>query len=298
MVGCARLVSRRTLALALLLAACRTRLLDGAGGARDAVVDEDASAALDGGSECPPFVLRALPLANLSPEDLNMCPLDLLRVSFTVETGPCQALGPVEITWDDASRTYTVTVLAYPPRPCAEPGRTLERSAILSDIARPPAGTVTVRDGAPGGSAGLTLPIQQVLSDGKCGTVGSPAPCRADADCEAGDPATRCSYDLGRCVRPCGSDEECPDATPRCSFGVCATGPCDASACAWGEACRTLPGGGACRSTSATLAGHACANDSDCGKGGLCACGACVAPCTTDATCPTGRCDGAFGCRP
>ena len=262
--------------LLVLLAACRTPPLPSPDGGGVVI-------------RCADPLYADLPIDTFSFADLNLCPLDLIRVGFNVTVSLCQVLGPTEVTYDSGNNGYTVRARAtVDTQPCPGATRTLTRHLALSDTARPRPGTVVVND--LNGSATLTLPIQNLLSDGKCGTVTLPAACAADSECPS---ALRCSYDLDMCVRTCFADADCPDNAPSCSYGICSNGPaCDSGACEAGTSCVAVGASTACRWGNRATPGQAC----PCGPGALCRCGACTLPCATDGDCAGGRCDPALGC--
>lgn len=261
-----------------------------AGPLRDGAPPPDAA--------CDQHRIESVPIATLSPVELNMCPADAVLVTFTVSIDACRPLAPVGVSYDSATNTYTLTVFAWDGPTC---GRqiTLARSVFLSDAGRPKPGLAVVRDGAPGGTATLELPIQP-LYDGHCGTANGSG-CTSDAQCTASDPLTRCSYDLAECKRLCFDDADCPDSEPRCDYGFCYANEPSCSrfdACSAGQVCVSAGAGAACRPGQTARPGQRCTRDADCGPGALCQCGACLLGCATDADCPSGHCNGARGCAP
>jgi hypothetical protein len=269
---------RLPLVFLVLLAACRTPPLPPPDGGNAA--------------SCGDPLYADVPILTFTFADLNLCPLDLIRVGFEVSASLCQVLGPTEVAFDAASNTYTVRARAtVDTQPCSAGRRTLTGNLALSDVARPSPGNVMVHD--LNGTAMLTLPIQKPLADGKCGTVTFPAACSADSDCPS---ALRCSYDLNMCVHTCFSDADCGDDAPVCSHGVCSTGrSCDPEGCEAGARCIVTGSSIACRWSPRVTPGVAC-NSTGCGPGALCRCGACTLPCATDGDCAGGHCDPSLGC--
>jgi hypothetical protein len=245
----------------------------------------------DGGNvvSCADPLYADLPIDSFGVDDLNLCPLDLIRLDFRVTVSFCQVLGPTDVSYDGTHNTYTVRARAtIDTQSCPGGTRNLTRYLALSDTARPRPGMVVVSD--LNGSATLTLPIQQPLADGKCGTVTEPAACRADSDC----PSTlRCSYDLNMCVQTCFSDADCGNDAPACMHGICITGDgCDSGLCEAGTNCAFVSGSRVCQWMERVTPGQPC----PCGAGALCRCGACTLPCATDGDCAGGHCDPALGC--
>ncbi len=203
----------RAVALTLLLVgACRTRPL---ATSTDSPPALDA-AAMDDAASC---ALVPIPLDSLQGDDLNLCPSDLVRVTFRITLDACQPVRPPIVRYDGATNGYSVTAQACNGPRCQPPPVVVERTVFLSETARPAPGMVTVRDGAPGGSIATLLSIQNLVH-GACGTVNGTG-CRSDAECQAVDPATRCWYDGGQCERICFDDGDCVATAPHCAFGFC-----------------------------------------------------------------------------
>jgi len=198
----------RLVLLIAALSACRTRPLP----------DPVDAGAIDLASAPDLGCLQPWPLHQLHVDDLNQCPLDLLRMTLQIVVDACQPVGPVEVAYDAATNTYTLTAQACPAPECHGPPLTVERTVFLSETARPKPGTVMVRDAA-GGIQPMPVPIQKPLADGLCGTVNGVG-CRSDAECEITDARTRCWYDGGRCARLCTADADCA-APMRCQLGLC-----------------------------------------------------------------------------
>jgi hypothetical protein len=196
--------------LLVVLAACSTRPLpdpfDAGAVATDLATTPDLGC------------LQPWPLHQLHVDDLNQCPLDLLRMTLQIVVDACQPVGPVEVTYDSSANSYTLTAQACAMPVCHGPPLTVERTVFLSETARPRPGMVIVRDGA-GGIQPMPVPIQSPLADGLCGTVGGVG-CRSDAQCEMTDSRTRCWYDGGRCARLCTTDADCASPS-RCQLGLC-----------------------------------------------------------------------------
>ncbi len=124
------------------------------------------------------------------------------------------------VVFDVASNGYTLTALVCDAPRCHTQPFVVERTVILSETARPAMGMCTIRDGAPGGTAAITIPIQGFAAPGQCGTV-TGSGCTSDAQCEAKDPATRCWYDGSACERICFDDMDCLPSGQRCTGGFC-----------------------------------------------------------------------------
>jgi hypothetical protein len=163
--------------------------------------------------------LEPVALDWLRVDDLNMCPADLVRVTYQISFGSCEPPPPPLVTFDAATNGYTVTQQVC-SHLCQGAHHEGNYTIFLSEVARPAAGTVTVKDGAPGATASLLLPLQMERPAGQCGAIGELS-CRSDAECIQRDPATRCWYDGGQCERICFGDPDCPPAAPRCTLGFC-----------------------------------------------------------------------------
>jgi hypothetical protein len=194
------------LVVAVLLGGCATRLLDES--------DAGMSAADLGGCNVVPVGIDSM-----HGDDLNLCPSDLVRVTFRITIDACQPVRPALVSYDRAGNRYVVTAQVCDGPKCHGAPATVERTVALSETAAPSPGQLLVQDGAPGGTASVMLPIQNTVGSGMCGTVNGTG-CRSDAECEASDPATRCWYDGSMCERICFDDTDCAPGR-HCMLGFC-----------------------------------------------------------------------------
>ncbi len=199
------------LMLIALLGGCRTPLLPETGG------NPDGGALQPDAGSC---TLEAVPLDWLRGDDLNLCPSDLVRVTFQITLDACRPVRPALITFDSANNRYTVTAQACSMPTCQPPPTTVQRTVFLSETARPQPGMLEVRDGAPGSNVSTILPIQKPDASGLCGTVNGSG-CQSDTQCTPTDPSTRCWYDGSTCERICFDDTDCLAAAPHCTLGFC-----------------------------------------------------------------------------
>ena len=267
---------RRLALWVLLLAACRTQLLDGS----------------DGGAQCTsPYVLEVVPLDGLGPSDLNVCPVSRAPVLVRYHHGSCEPPAPVQVAFADGSAIVTARIW----RGAACHDSVVENTTVLLSEDGPlVSGTVQVIDGAPGVMIATDVPIQPLPMSGECQAVDGTL-CTND-QCKAQDPKTRCDLDNGGCLQICRVDGDCPDSAPSCNNGLCTHGPNVCPGCAPTEQCVKLPAGAACRLANTTSPGAPCTADADCGPGGLCQSCACLIPCRGDGDCTTGHCDLGKGC--
>jgi hypothetical protein len=87
----------RTLLLLVALAGCRTRLSEGEAGPVAGPIADLAAFAATVDAAC---TLAPVPLTMLHVDDLNQCPLDLLRMTLQFSIDAWRPVGPTLIAYD------------------------------------------------------------------------------------------------------------------------------------------------------------------------------------------------------
>jgi len=206
----------------------------------------------------------------------------------------------------NATDLVTLTARVWRKRggPCGAE-RVVPRVVVISDAGPLSNSRVVVHDGAPGGTASLTLMLAP--STGTCDAFLPPGLCQLDCQCTKIKAADRCypwSTGSPDCLESCSEDADCSFATQRCSGPMgemgepnftcfSSTFPSPCTTCPFGQSCQS----GSCRPQPAAPE-RTCGCDSDCAATQLCAATLvdgeephapiCITPCTTDHDCPPG----------
>lgn len=282
-------------------AGCRTRLLElDDGGTRPDGGPVDLAPPGDLAGVCAAHERRPIALTGLMPLDptFSMRRDRAVRVALTFPLRPCDEPGGVEVALTPGNATDFVSLTAYrwegSGPACGGPTIQVVRPAVLGDERLLTSPRILVRDSQRGvGDLSLTPANPQ---PGSCVAVADGQPCERDCQCLTGNVRARCipTTTGARCGVPCGTDADCPAATPDCfdrpdgRNRVC--GPrvqcCDelddCSRPLFCERCFCLA------PQPTTPVSAACRCDADCSDGGICdgARGRCVLTCETHEQCP------------
>jgi len=239
-----------------------------------------------------------------------------VRADVVLREG-CDQLADVDtrIMIGNATDFAVITARAWRGSGPCGPARTVSRVIVISDFGGPLSNArIVVQDGAPGGTANLTINVNPMMSGSCAGPA--PAVCTLDCHCPMVDfRASRClpgPSGLG-CFVSCASDVDCPPTLPYCAPNDLLGGPafvclgtrlasscgCPVEQSCQPDRCVALPAAGE----------HACTCGRDCAASQLCAtkldenmqptAPLCITPCTTGADCPRGLEACALGrCRP
>jgi hypothetical protein len=282
----------RALVFGLLLAGCRTPLLD---------LSQDASVGGDMASTCAMQHQRLpVPLTSLTLADAQPFAGATVRMLAQFDWRPsCDVLGDVSVEpHEDSGPDFEVTAYVWQSSdPTCVGSATASVIVILNPAFVPMTQAhLSVGDGS-GGAVGLSLDIDAPAGGSDCVAVGLSGNCQRDCQCDAAVMGALCipvGEHIGVCQISCDEDADCVDVLAGCAKTqsippyICAVGQCVSDAdCPFGQHCESAGGQPACRPpTQLSNLPASCSCDSDCGFGAVCASLACVEPCATSNDCP------------
>jgi hypothetical protein len=288
--------------LLVLLAGCRSRLIDPATG--DEGGPSDAA-------QCASLHERiAVPLTRLEAIDAPPFAGAAWRVRIGFRWRPaCDVLGDVAVVQLlDSGPDLAITAHLWRSSDVACAGAVETTAIVVLSDTLPLTGPqiLNVGDRAAGGTLLLGVTVAAAPpGDGGCAAIPLGGRCTRDCQCSAALAPARCvprmlgmKYPEGQCAVSCDEDAACAGISPGCLGAMavvpftCASSSCTDAACPFGQRCLSFEQASGCRpAMQAPTLPRSCRCSADCGPAAVCTLVsedalACVLPCATDADCP------------